>query len=249
MSIRKRYREWRKRGGGFFTPGAYDALSAGILEMQGFEAVNAGGYATIGALLGQPDTGQSNMRDVADSYARICAAVDIPVYTDADTGFGGVNNVRQMVRSFERAGVAGFHFSDQVFPNRCGFMTGKQVIPVEHMIAKIKSALDARRDQDLFITARTDALAVEGIDAAIERAQIYKELGVDMAKINGTNDIEQYKRIRREVPGPQTATMSEANDNPKVTVAQFKEAGAEMISFPSATLFASALAITRVGEA
>jgi 2-methylisocitrate lyase-like PEP mutase family enzyme len=249
MSIRKHYRELMKRGGGIFTPGAYDALSARILEMHGFEAVNAGGYSTIGALLGQPDTGQSNMRDVSDNYARICAAVEIPVYTDADTGFGGVNNVRQMVRSFERAGVAGLFFSDQVFPNRCGFMKGKQVIPIEQMIAKIKSALDARRDQDLFLTARTDALAVEGLDAAIERAQIYKELGVDMAKINGTNNIDEYKRIRREVPGPQTATMSEANDNPKVTVAEFKEAGAEMISFPSSALFASALGISRVAEA
>jgi methylisocitrate lyase len=125
-------------------------------------------------------------------------------------------------------------------------MAGKQIVPMEEMMAKIKAALDAREDPDLFITARTDALGVQGLDAAIERAQIFKELGVDMAKINGTNNIEDYKRIRREVPGPQTATMSEANAQPKVTIAEYEAAGAEMISFPSTALFAAAQGVWRV---
>ena len=115
----------------------------------------------IGSMLAQADMGQSNMRDYADHYARICAAVEIPVYVDADTGFGGVNNVRQMVRAFEAAGVAGLFISDQVFPNRCGYLPGKQVVPVEQMLAKVKAALDARRDADLFIAARTDAAGVD----------------------------------------------------------------------------------------
>ena len=115
-------------------------------------------------MLAQADMGQSNMRDYADHYARICAAVEMPVYVDADTGFGGVNNVRQMVRAFEAAGVAGLFISDQVFPNRCGYLPGKQIVPVEQMLAKVKAALDARRDPDLFIAARTDAAGVEGID-------------------------------------------------------------------------------------
>jgi 2-methylisocitrate lyase-like PEP mutase family enzyme len=127
------------------------------MEAEGFEAICAGGYAAIGSMLAQADMGQSNVRDYADHYARICDAVEIPVFVDADTGFGGVNNVRQMVRAFEAAGVAGMFFSDQVFPNRCGYLPGKQVVPVEQMLAKIKAALDARRDLDFFIAARTDA--------------------------------------------------------------------------------------------
>ncbi len=142
-------------------PGAYDGLSARIMEAEGFQALVAGGYAAVGSMLAQADMGQSNMRDYADHYARICNAVQIPVYVDADTGFGGVNNVRQMVRAFEDAGVAGLFISDQVFPNRCGYLPGKQIIPVEQMLAKLKAALDARRDPDLFIAARTDAFSVE----------------------------------------------------------------------------------------
>src|ERR1700743_3830013 len=122
-------------------------------------------------MLAQPDMGQSNMRDYADHYARICAAVEIPVYVDGDTGFAGVNNVRQMVRAFEAAGVAGLFISDQVFPNRCGYLPGKRVVPVAEMLAKLKAPLDARRDPDLFIAARTDVAAIDGIDAAIERCQ------------------------------------------------------------------------------
>src|SRR6185312_11824562 len=143
-------------------PGAYDALSARIIEAEGFEAIVAGGYAGIGSMLAQADMGQSNMRDYAGHYGRICDAVQIPVYVDAVTGFGGVNNVRQMVRAFEAAGVAGLFISDQVFPNRCGYLPGKQIIPAEQMLAKVKAALDARTDPDLLIAARTDAFSVDG---------------------------------------------------------------------------------------
>src|ERR1700704_2969873 len=157
MNVRKKLRELLASPGLTLMPGAYDALSARIIEAQGFEAVVAGGYAAVGSMLAQPDTGQSNMRDYADHYARICAAIELPVYVDADTGFGGVNNVRQMVRALEAAGVAGLCICDQTFPNRCGYLPGKQVVPAEQMIAKLKAALDARRDGDLLIVARTDA--------------------------------------------------------------------------------------------
>ena len=125
MSTRKRFRELIARGRLVPMPGAYDGLSAKIMEAEGFEAIIAGGYAAIGTMMGQADMGQCNVRDYADHYARICAAVDIPVYVDGDTGFGGVHNVREMVRAFEAAGVAGLFFSDQVFPNRCGYLPGK----------------------------------------------------------------------------------------------------------------------------
>ena len=210
MSVRKKLRELLAQPGLTLMPGAYDALSARIIEAQGFEGVVAGGYAAVGSMLAQPDTGQSNMRDYADHYARICAAVAVPVYVDGDTGFGGVNNVRQMVRAFEAAGVAGLFIGDQTFPNRCGYLPGKQVIPVEQMLAKVKAMLDARSDPDLLICARTDAAGVEGLDRAIERCQLFMEAGADMAKPQGVDAIEDIKRLKREVAGPQMATISQA---------------------------------------
>src|SRR5919106_3935503 len=173
MNARKTFRAIMSGKKLVLMPGCYDALSARVIEAEGFEAIVAGGYAAVGSLLAQPDMGQSNMRDYADHYGRVCSAVQIPVYVDADTGFGGVNNVRQMVRAFEAAGVAGLFLSDQLFPNRCGYLPGKQIIPVEQMLAKLKAALDARRDPDLFIAARTDAASVEGVDAAIARCQLF----------------------------------------------------------------------------
>ena len=201
MSPRKKLRAIMAGKKLVLMPGAYDALSARIIEAEGFEAIVAGGYAGVGSMLAQADMGQSNMRDYAGHYGRICDAVEIPVYVDADTGFGGVNNVRQMVRAFEAAGVAGLFISDQVFPNRCGYLPGKQIIPAEQMLAKVKAALDARRDPDLFIAARTDAAGVEGVESAIARCQLFMEAGADMAKPMGLDTIPEIKRALREIPG------------------------------------------------
>jgi 2-methylisocitrate lyase-like PEP mutase family enzyme len=206
MNVRKNFRAIMGGKRLVLMPGAYDALSARIMEAEGFEAICAGGYAAIGSMLAQADMGQSNMRDYADHYARMCAAVEVPVYVDADTGFGGVNNVRQMIRAFEAAGVAGLFFSDQVFPNRCGYLPGKQVIAIEQMIAKIKAALDARRDPDFFIAARTDAAGVDGLDAAIERCQLFMAAGADMAKPMGVDAIDDIKRVIRDVAGSGSKT-------------------------------------------
>ncbi len=227
-------------------PGAYDALSARIIEAEGFEALVAGGYAAIGSMLAQADMGQCNMRDYADHYARICAAVEIPVYVDADTGFGGVNNVRQMVRAFEAAGVAGFFISDQVFPNRCGYLPGKQIVPVEQMLAKLKAALDARRDPDLFIAARTDAAGVEGVEAAIARCQLFMEAGVDMAKPMGVDTIAEIKRVMREVGGPHMATLSQAAGRKARSLDELEAADVCAATFPSLPMFAAAAAVRGV---
>jgi methylisocitrate lyase len=243
MNTRKKLRELLARPGLTLMPGAYDALSARVIEAQGFEAVTAGGYAAVGSMLAQPDTGQSNMRDYADHYARICAAVEVPVYADGDTGFGGVNNARQMVRGFEAAGVAGFFISDQTFPNRCGYLPGKQVVPIEQMLAKIKAMLDARRDPDLIICARTDAAGVEGLDAAIARCQLYMEAGADMAKPMGADTIEEISRVLREVPGPHMATISQAAGAKHRDLNELDAAGVAAVSFPSVALFAAAQAV------
>src|SRR5713226_8235151 len=249
MSARKKLRAIMAGKRLVLMPGAYDALSARIIESEGFEALVAGGYAGIGSMLAQADMGQSNMRDYADHYARICAAVELPVYVDADTGFGGVNNVRQMVRAFEAAGVAGLFISDQVFPNRCGYLPGKQIVPVEQMLAKVKAALDARRDPDLFIAARTDAAGVEGVEgveAAIARCQLFMEAGADMAKPMGFDTIAEIKRVMREVGGPHMATLSQAAGPKARSLAELEAAGVCSATFPSVALFAAAQAVRNV---
>ena len=216
------------------------------LEAEGFEAVVAGGYAAIGSMLAQADMGQSNMRDYAAHYGRICDAVQIPVYVDADTGFGGVNNVRQMVRAFEAAGVAALFISDQVFPNRCGYLPGKQIVPVEQILAKLKAALDARTDPDLMIVARTDAASVEGADQAIARCQLFMEAGADMAKPMGFDTIPDIKRALREIPGPHMATLSQAAGPKARSLPDLEAAGVAAATFPSVALFAAANAVRNV---
>jgi 2,3-dimethylmalate lyase len=246
MNARKKFRAIMAGKRLVLMPGAYDALSARIMEAEGFEAICAGGYAAIGSMLAQPDMGQSNMRDYADHYGRIAAAVEVPIYVDADTGFGGVNNVRQMVRAFEAAGVAGIFISDQVFPNRCGYLPGKQVVPTEQILAKIKAALDARQDPDFFIAGRTDAAAVEGPNAAIERCQLFMAAGADMAKPMGFDAVDEIKRAMREIPGPHMATLSQAAGNKKRSLEELEAAGVVAATFPSIALFAAANAVRNV---
>jgi methylisocitrate lyase len=248
MNVRKKFCELLHGPGLTPMPGAYDALSARVIEAQGFEAVVAGGYAAVGALLGEADGGQSNVRDYASHYGRICDAVNIPVYVDADTGFGWVHNVAKMVRMFERAGVAGFFITDQVFPNRCGYMPGKQVVPVEEMLAKLLAALDARTDPDMLIGARTDVFQLEGMDAAIERCQMFMEAGVDFAKPQGADTREDVAMVIDRVPGPHMANLSHAAGAWKVTPKELEEVGASMVSFPSAALFAAVGGVTRAME-
>ena len=243
MNVRNKFRALLAEPGLTLIPGAYDALSARIIEAQGFAAIGAGGYAAVGSMLAQPDTGQSNMRDYADHYARICAAVELPVYVDGDTGFGGVNNARQMVRAFEAAGVAALFVSDQTFPNRCGYLPGQEVVPVEQMLAKIKAMLDARRDQELVICARTDAAGVAGLDAAIERCQLFMQAGADMAKPMGADTIDDIRRVIREVGGPHLATISQAAGGKHRDLGELEAAGVAAVSFPSVALFAAAQAV------
>ncbi|HXF52692.1 MAG TPA: oxaloacetate decarboxylase [Hyphomicrobiaceae bacterium] len=245
MSLRKRLRELIARPGLLLIPGAYDAMSARIIEAEGFQAVACGGGVTVGSLLAQPDTGQCNMRDYADNYARVCAAVELPVLVDGDTGFGGPNNVRQMVRAFETAGVAGLFFSDQTFPNRCAYHPGKSVVPIEQMLAKIKAALDARRDPDLLIVARTDAASVEGVDAAIERCQLFLEAGADIAKPQTLDTPDEIRRAIREIPCPHIVTLSQMAGRKHLDFGDLQALGVAAATLPSVTMFAAAEAIRR----
>ena len=173
-----------------------------------------GGYPATANLLGKPDVSLLTMTEMVEYTRRICGAVDIPVFTDGDTGYGNVTNVYRTVKEMERAGAAGMFIEDQVFPKRCGHMEGKQVIPAEEMMAKIKAALDARTDPDFIIMARTDALAVHGIEEAIRRGNLYRETGADLIFIEAPQTIEDMKRINREINAPTLANNVEGGKSP-----------------------------------
>ncbi len=227
-------------------PGVHDALSARLAARTGFLAVVAGGNAATGTLLAAPDMGQLGMRDYADHYGRIAAAAGIPVLVDADTGFGGVHNVAHTVRSFERAGTAGLFIEDQVTPKRCGYLAGKAVVPVPDQLSKLRAALDARRDPDFLICARTDALAVEGLEAAIDRAGRYKQIGVDMVFVQGADTVDSLRRVCRAIPGLHLANVSQAGGPAKLSVDEAQQAGAAAIMFPVAAFLAAAAAVERM---
>jgi methylisocitrate lyase len=224
-------------------PGVQDALTAKLAEVAGFAAVTCGGYAATAALLGQPDTSQLGLIEMADHYSRIVDAVTVPVFADADTGFGNVTNVRRAVHAYERAGVAGLFIEDQVFPKRCGHMAGKAVIPPEEMVGKLKAALDARRDPDLVIMARTDALAVIGIDDAIARGQLYREAGADMIFVEAPRSVDDMRRICAEIDAPVMANNIEGGMTPLLQAAELEAIGYAMVAFPVATTYAVAAAI------
>lgn len=224
-------------------PGAYDALSARLIARAGYPAVMAGGFAAAGALLGEPDAGQMTLNDYADHYGRIAAAVDVPVFVDADTGFGGVNSVRRTVRAFSRAGIAGLFMEDQTMPKRCGYIAGKNVIPLDEMLAKIRTALAAREDESFVVCARTDAWGVLGPEAAIERARAYNAAGADMTFVQGADDLGDLARVCRSVEGPQLANLSHASGREQPALEEIAAAGAAAVMFPSAALFAAAGAV------
>jgi carboxyvinyl-carboxyphosphonate phosphorylmutase len=224
-------------------PGAYDALSAKIVEQAGFKAVTLGGYPASGSLLAKPDVSLLTMTEMVNQARYIDEAVEIPLFVDGDTGHGNVMNVARTVREFERAGAAGLFIEDQVFPKRCGHMEGKQVISTEEMITKIKAAVDARKDNDLMIMARTDALAVSGIDDAIERGNRYAEAGADIVFIEAPPSVKEMRRICKEVKAPLLANMVEGGKTPMLTAQELQEIGYSIVAFPLSTLYAAAYGV------
>ncbi len=183
-------------------PFVYDGLQAKIAAAAGFQAVYMTGFGTAAAR-GYPDIGLLTMSEMVDSVRTIAAAVDVPVICDADTGYGNPLNVMRTVREYERAGAAALHIEDQTWPKRCGFLAGKQVIPMPEMVAKVRAACDARHDPALVIIARTDALQVYGWDEAESRARAYREAGADMVFVDGiatVEDLETYARRLADLP-------------------------------------------------
>ena len=224
-------------------PGVHDALGARLAEAAGFSAITAGGYGATATLLGGPDSSQLSLTELSEMYSRLCDATALPLLADADTGFGNVTNVVRAVKLYEKAGVAGLFIEDQVFPKRCGHMAGKAVVPRADWLAKIKAALDARGDPDLIIMARTDALAVHGIDDAIERAQLAREAGADLLFVEAPTDVGEMRRICAEIPGPCLANNIETGLSPLLSADELQAIGYAVVVFPVAATYAVAYAL------
>ncbi len=227
-------------------PVAPDALGARIAARAGFRALAAAGYANSAHRLGAPDVGLLTLTEMAECAARIVEAVELPVLADGDTGYGNVTNVRRTVQLLEKAGVAAIILEDQVWPKRCGHMAGKDVIPASEMAAKLKAALDARVDPDLVICARTDALAVAGLEAALERAQLYQETGADMIFVEAPETVAQMERIAREIAAPTLANMVPGGKTPLLGAAALQEMGFAAVAFPTVATSAVARALSAV---
>lgn len=229
-------------------PVVHDALCARIAEESGFNAICAAGYANSAAMLGKPDVSLLTLTEMVDCAGRIADAVNIPVFADGDTGHGNVTNVIRTVELHEKAGVAGLLLEDQVEPKRCGHMSGKQVIPVDEMVAKLEAALDARSDNDFVIMARTDAIAVNGIDDAIERANIYQESDVDIIFVEAPKSIEQMRRITTEIKAPTLANMIPGGKTPILSAKELQELGYAAVAYPTACTYTIAKAVKDLFE-
>jgi 2-methylisocitrate lyase-like PEP mutase family enzyme len=232
-SFEKRLNEQRV----LLVPGVYDALSALIAEQAGFEALYLSGASIAYTRLGRSDIGLTTFSEVEDTLACISERVRLPLIVDADTGFGNALNTQRTVRGFERAGAAMIQLEDQSFPKRCGHLDGKAVIPVDEMCGKLRAALDARRSADTLILARTDALAVEGFDAALERAERYLACGIDALFIEALRSPQQMDSACRRFASrvPLLANMVEGGQTPLRSAADLEQLGFRIVIFPGGT--------------
>ena len=229
-------------------PGVFDGLSARLVERAGFSAVYASGGA-IARAMGYPDLGLLSMTEMLDRLGPIVDAVRIPVIADADTGYGNALNVRRTVQAFERAGVAGLHLEDQSFPKRCGHYANKALISSAEMAQKLRAAREAASDPDLVLIARTDAIAVEGLDAAIERALRYREAGADLLFVEAPESEAQIEEIGRRLPSPKLINLFQGSKTPFVPFPRLVELGYRVVIIPSDLQRAAIHAMADVLEA
>lgn len=216
-------------------PGAMNALFARLIERAGFSSVYMTGAGVANGLLGQPDVGLTTLTEMAQMAQNISTAVDVPVFADADTGFGGSVNVERTVQLYERAGVAAIQLEDQVVPKRCGHFEGKEVVSVDEMRARLRAAQAARHDPDLMIVARTDARSVLGLDESIRRGLAYAEAGADALFIEAPADDDELARVGSELAGtglPLVANMVEGGKTPLHSAAELGELGFRLVIFP-----------------
>jgi 2,3-dimethylmalate lyase len=222
--------------------GAYDAISAILIERAGFKAVQCSGFGIAASLLGKPDVGLLSYGEMLDQTRKIIQAVDVPVMADGDTGFGTAVNVYRTVQEFEAISAAGVNLEDQVFPKRCGHLEGKEIVSMEEMIGKIEAAKEARKDPDFIINARTDAIAVAGIDEAIRRGNAYAKAGADLIFVEAPQTPEQIRRVVREIDAPISINLFDGikgGKTPIVPIEDLRRLGVARVSIPVGAVFAA----------
>ena len=235
-----------KEKGPLVIPGVYDAMSAKIAEKTGFKAMFQTGFGTSATLFGMPDYGFISSAETIDNARRICSAVSVPVIVDADTGYGNALNVWKLVKELESAGASGIFLEDQRWPKRCGHMQGKEVISQEEYAEKLGAAIDARSSKNFIIVARTDALASEGLDAAIERGIYNKKLGADAIFIEAPKSVKEMKKIGRSINAPLVANMIEGGATPISSAENLYKMGFKIILYPLSVLFANTFATINI---
>ncbi|GAW92330.1 isocitrate lyase/PEP mutase family protein [Calderihabitans maritimus] len=242
-------KEFIKRGEILVSLGAFNAISARIIDQAGIPSVYVTGYGAAANILGKPDIGLLTMTEMVNHIKGIVDVVQGAVIADADTGYGNPLNVQRTVKEYERAGVAAIQLEDQIWPKRCGHMTGKQIIPAEEMVQKIRAAVDARESEDTLIIARTDAIAVEGFEEAARRIKMYHHAGADILFVEAPENLEQLKEIPKLVQGGAfLANMIEGGATPLLTAQELQDMGYAIVIYPISTLYAMTKAVMELVE-
>jgi 2,3-dimethylmalate lyase len=243
MAVRTTLRQLVSRKNGLVVPGAYDGISARLVERSGFPAVYMSGYGTSASRLGLPDLGYAGLAEMADHARNLTAAVTIPLIADADTGYGNALSVRRTVQAYEAAGVAALHIEDQVAPKRCGHLSGHQIIPLPEFAGKIRAAAEARTDPDLMIIARTDAISAVDFDEALRRGEAAAKAGADMLFIEAPRDEAQVRRVAGAFDTPLLYNYAPGGRSPLLPFSRLRELGYAVILLPIDALLVGVRAI------
>jgi len=248
MRATKKFRQLLNEPGIITAPGAYDCLTAAIIERTGFPAVYMTGAGTSVARIGYPDLALATATEMLANAAYIAGAVEIPVIADADTGYGGTMNVRRTIREYERTGVAAVHIEDQQFPKRCGHLEDKRVVPIDEMVQKIRAAVDARTDDDFTIIVRTDALAVTGWDDTMRRCDAFTEAGADALFVEAIRSAEEAAEVVARTSVPLLYNFVETGKSPLLNVSELERLGFKMVIFPGSAFMSVAYTVGKVME-
>jgi 2-methylisocitrate lyase-like PEP mutase family enzyme len=243
MSVRRTLRRLVEQKNGLVVPGAYDGVSARLVERAGFPAVYMTGYGASASRLGLPDLGFAGLAEMADHARNLAAAVSVPLIADADTGYGNALGVRRTVQAYEAAGVAALHIEDQVAPKRCGHLSGHQVVPLGEFAGKIRAAAEARRDPDLLVIARTDAISAVGFDEALRRGEAAARAGADVLFVEAPRDEAQVERVARAFDTPLLYNYAPGGRSPLLPIPRLRELGYALILLPIDTLLVATKAI------
>jgi carboxyvinyl-carboxyphosphonate phosphorylmutase len=246
MRATTQFRQMLSDPGIITAPGAYDCLTAAIIEKTGFAAVYMTGAGTSVARIGYPDLALATATEMMSNAAAIAATVGVPVIADADTGYGGTMNVRRTIREYERTGVAAVHIEDQQFPKRCGHLDDKRVVPIDEMVQKIRAAADARTDDDFTLIVRTDALAVTGWDDTMRRCDAFTEAGADALFVEAIRSPEEAADVVARTSVPLLYNFVESGKSPLLNVSELESLGFKIVIFPGSAFMAVAHTVARV---